>query len=94
MSLSWVIGELRKLRRFGVIVTDESRGLQSFNVKSEWGEIPRPAGPVGHLRARRGELTHSLHARHDNAFWTALGQCMPDYKTRKDWLASNGSQFL
>lgn len=39
------------------------------------------------------ELTHLLEPHHDAAFWRMLQRAMPDYRARKEWLATNGGRY-
>lgn len=39
------------------------------------------------------ELVHLHEARHNRPFWKRVECAMPDYATRKCWLAENGSRF-
>jgi predicted metal-dependent hydrolase len=39
------------------------------------------------------ELVHLLEHQHSPAFWQRLERAMPDYDTRRQWLAERGSRF-
>ncbi len=36
------------------------------------------------------ELAHTRHHDHSRAFWSFLGQMLPDYETQRRWLKQNG----
>ena len=36
------------------------------------------------------ELAHTRHHDHSRAFWTFLGQMLPDYEIQRSWLKQNG----
>jgi predicted metal-dependent hydrolase len=37
------------------------------------------------------ELCHLLHHDHGEAFWRAVGQVLPDYGERREWLKQHGA---
>ena len=39
------------------------------------------------------ELVHLHERHHQPSFWELVAQAMPDYATRKRWLAENGNSF-
>jgi len=39
------------------------------------------------------ELCHLIHFNHSRDFWKSVGNIMPDYKSRKEWLKMNQSIF-
>ncbi len=39
------------------------------------------------------ELVHLLEAHHTPAFWTRVERALPDYSTRKQWLAENAARL-
>jgi hypothetical protein len=39
------------------------------------------------------ELCHMIEANHSKAFWNKVGEYMPDYKIRRDWLKENGWKY-
>lgn len=57
-----------------------------------WRTVLLPPRIVEYVVAH--EVVHLRHLRHDEAFWDALGRCMPDYKARKDWLAERGAEYF
>jgi predicted metal-dependent hydrolase len=39
------------------------------------------------------ELVHLRHAHHGASFWSAVARAMPDYETRRRWLAECGAEY-
>ena len=39
------------------------------------------------------ELCHLKHMNHSSAFWQAVGDVLPDYKERRDWLKRHGAEL-
>ena len=39
------------------------------------------------------ELCHLLHMNHDRSFWRRVGNIMPDYKEKEEYLARNGQSM-
>ena len=39
------------------------------------------------------EMIHMLEKSHNSEFWKKLGKFMPDYRSRKQWLAQNGFEL-
>jgi predicted metal-dependent hydrolase len=40
------------------------------------------------------ELCHLFHRNHSGAFWQLVGQHLPDYQSRRNWLKSNGAALM
>ena len=56
-----------------------------------WRSIQLPMDALEYVVAH--EMVHLLHRKHDSDFWHQLHKVMPDYVSRKEWLASNGEKF-
>jgi predicted metal-dependent hydrolase len=39
------------------------------------------------------ELVHLIEPHHTPAFWTRVERAMPDFATRKQWLAEHAGRF-
>ena len=62
-------------------------GTLNFN----WRTICLPPRAVEYVVAH--ELVHLHEPHHSPEFWQRLQRVMPDYETRKQWLAENGHRF-
>ena len=40
------------------------------------------------------ELSHLKQMNHSKAFWYEVERVLPDYKPRRDWLKSNGINYI
>ncbi len=58
------------------------------NLNLNWKLIMAPPGILDYVVAH--ELCHLLHMDHQKEFWNALGNVMPDYEIRRQWLKDNG----
>jgi hypothetical protein len=65
----------------------KSRGLISFI----WQMILLPEEIVDYIVVH--ELCHMIEANHSKAFWSKVGEYMPDYKVRREWLKENGWKY-
>jgi len=54
-----------------------------------WRVILCPSRIVEYIIAH--EMVHIIEKKHTPEFWKKLEKIMPDYMTRKQWLAANGS---
>lgn len=60
-------------------------------LRLNWKILQAPIRLVDYVVAH--ELVHLVHKDHSNAFWTRLGQAMPDYDRRKDELRRMGPRL-
>ena len=56
-----------------------------------WRTICLPPSIVEHLVAH--EPVHLLEPKYGPHFWTRLERVIPDWATRKCWLAENGGRY-
>lgn len=40
------------------------------------------------------ELAHLVHLDHSPAFWQTVGEIIPDYKERRNWLKIHGREYI
>lgn len=64
---------------------------QSGTIRLNWRIIQAPMRLVDYVVAH--ELVHLVHTDHTKAFWTRLGQAMPDYDRRKAELRRLGPRL-
>lgn len=62
------------------------------NLNLNWHCIKAPLEVLDYVIVH--ELCHLVHMNHSHAFWTLVGQVMPDYEWRKKWLKVNGSALM
>lgn len=97
----WIGGRVERLApRIGASPTDirvASIGNRWGSCSSEgrlnfhWRTILLPVPIAEYIVAH--ELVHLLEHQHSPAFWQRLERAMPDYDTRRQWLADHGSRF-
>ncbi len=56
-----------------------------------WRTMQLPPRTIEYVIAH--ELVHLIEPRHSQEYWRRLGRVMPDYETRKEWLADHGREF-
>lgn len=56
-----------------------------------WRTLQLPPRIIEYVIAH--ELVHLIEPRHNQEYWLRLGRVMPDYETRKEWLAKHGREF-
>ncbi len=56
-----------------------------------WRTMQLPPRIIEYVIAH--ELVHLIEPRHSREYWRRLGRVMPDYETRKEWLAEHGREF-
>ncbi|MEG3842320.1 SprT family zinc-dependent metalloprotease [Microcoleus sp. herbarium14] len=61
------------------------------NLNFHWRTIRLPPRIIEYIVAH--ELVHLHEPHHDAQFWKRLECAMPDFASRKQWLAENGSRF-
>ena len=61
-----------------------SRGELTFN----WRLIMAPPEMIDYVVVH--ELCHLNHMDHSPAYWKSVGNILPDYKVRREWLKENG----
>ncbi len=57
-----------------------------------WRAILLPPSVVDYVVVH--ELVHLIEPHHRAAFWTRLERVMPDFATRREWLAGRGRQII
>ena len=65
---------------------------KSGTLNFHWATVLLPPSIVEYVVVH--ELVHLLEPNHTPEFWTRLERVMPDYETRKKWLAENGARYL
>ena len=65
---------------------------KSGGLNFHWATILLPPSIVEYVVVH--ELVHLLEPNHTPEFWTRIERVMPDYETRKEWLAENGAGYL
>jgi predicted metal-dependent hydrolase len=63
----------------------------SGGLNFHWRSVLLPPRIVEYIVAH--ELVHLLVPNHGREFWTRLQRVMPDYESRKAWLAEEGGRF-
>ena len=61
------------------------------NLNFHWRTILLPPRIIEYIVVH--ELVHLHEPHHDTEFWKRLERAMPDFASRKQWLAENGSRF-
>ena len=61
------------------------------NLNLNWKLVMAPPIILDYVVAH--ELCHLLHPNHQPEFWKILGDQMPDYAARRDWLKQNGHRL-
>jgi len=72
-------------RRWG---SCSSRGNLNFN----WRLSMAPDDVLEYVVVH--ELCHFHEMNHSKVFWSLVKQCIPDYKTKKEWLKTNGASMF
>jgi len=65
---------------------------KSGSLNFHWATILLPPSIVEYVVVH--ELVHLIEPNHTPEFWTRLERVMPDYESRKKWLAENGAGYL
>jgi len=65
-----------------------ARGVLNFH----WATILLPPSVIEYVVVH--ELAHLHEQHHTPAFWQRVARAMPDYESRKTWLAENGAGFV
>ncbi|MBO5472165.1 MAG: M48 family metallopeptidase [Lachnospiraceae bacterium] len=65
-----------------------SRGTLSFN----WRLMLAPPAILDYVVVH--ELCHLTHMDHSPAFWQAVGEVCPDYRTARKWLKDHGQDLV
>lgn len=58
------------------------------NLNFNWKIIMAPDEMIDYLVVH--ELCHRLHMNHSKEFWNSVGNIIPDYKQKEEWLKENG----
>jgi hypothetical protein len=66
-----------------------SCGTASLNF--HWRALQLPTRAIDYVVVH--ELVHVVETRHDQAFWSRVERAMPDYESRKSWLAEHGGEY-
>jgi predicted metal-dependent hydrolase len=77
-----------------VVVRDQERRWGSCSpgvLRFNWRVIQAPMRLVEYVVAH--EVVHLLHDDHGRAFWSKLGQVLPDYEARREALRQMGSRL-
>jgi hypothetical protein len=77
-----------------VLVREQERRWGSCSasaVRFNWRIVQAPTRLVDYVVAH--ELVHLLHKHHGRAFWSALGQVLPDYERRRADLRQVGASL-
>ncbi len=62
------------------------------NLRFNWRIVQAPTALLDYVVAH--ELAHLLHPDHTPAFWSTLGQAMPDYESRREKLRRLGRKLV
>jgi predicted metal-dependent hydrolase len=62
------------------------------NLNFHWRVMQLPPSAIDYVLCH--ELAHLQEPNHTAAFWRLLEQVMPDYASRKDWLARHGGEYV
>jgi predicted metal-dependent hydrolase len=80
--------------------------IQIRNQKTRWGSYSTKTGTLSlNFRLLMAppdvvdyvivhELAHAEHPNHGPRFWRLVGQHVPDYKTKNEWLKENGTRLI
>jgi predicted metal-dependent hydrolase len=63
----------------------------SASLNFHWRALQLPPRAIDYVVVH--ELVHIVEPRHDRAFWALVERAMPDYESRKAWLAEHGGEF-
>src|SRR5690242_17884053 len=63
----------------------------SASLNFHWRALQLPTRAIDYVVVH--ELVHIIEPRHDQAFWSRVERAMPDYESRKAWLAEHGGEF-
>lgn len=65
-----------------------AKGTLSFN----WRLMLAPPAILDYVVVH--ELCHLTHMNHSSAFWHAVGEVYPDYRTARKWLKDHGQELV
>lgn len=65
---------------------------QAGTVNFHWASILMPPSVVDYVVVH--ELAHLIEPNHTPEFWRVVGMGMPDYESRREWLAAKGGEFI
>jgi len=96
----------KRARHFSDVLGVNYHKLQIRNQKTRWGSFsPRtgtlslnfrllmaPPDVVDYVIVH--ELAHAEHPNHGPRFWRLVGQHVPDYEAKNEWLKENGTQLV
>jgi len=63
----------------------------SASLNFHWRALQLPTRAIDYVVVH--ELVHIVEPRHDQDFWSRVERAMPDYESRKAWLAEHGGEF-
>jgi hypothetical protein len=63
----------------------------SASLNFHWRALQLPTRAIDYVVVH--ELVHIVEPRHDQVFWSRVERAMPDYESRKAWLAEHGGEF-
>jgi predicted metal-dependent hydrolase len=63
----------------------------SASLNFHWRALQLPTRAIDYIVVH--ELVHMVEPRHDRAFWSRIERAMPDYESRKSWLAEHGGEY-
>ncbi|MBN9164552.1 MAG: metal-dependent hydrolase [Myxococcales bacterium 68-20] len=92
-----------RVERFRARIGVEPAGVSVQDLGYRWGSCGKGAKVYFHWRTILlpprvveylvvHELVHLIEPHHTPAFWTRVERVMPDYASRKQWLAESGGQ--
>lgn len=58
------------------------------NLMFNWRCAMAPSGVIDYVVVH--EMCHMIHLNHSREFWQLVGNIMPNYKDKKEWLRNNG----
>jgi predicted metal-dependent hydrolase len=62
------------------------------NLNLHWATVVLPPPIIDYILVH--ELVHLREPRHTPEFWLRLGRVLPDYESKKRWLAQNGGALI
>lgn len=65
---------------------------QNGTLNFHWRVAQLPPSAIDYVLCH--ELAHLQEPHHTPAFWRLMEQVMPDYASRKDWLARHGGEYV